>query len=608
MAISFDYKTFLSTLTSSAGVYVMYNTAETVLYVGKAKNLKKRLSSYFQKTLTDLKTQALVKHIAHIEVTLVHSETDALILENDLIKLHRPKYNILLRDDKSYPYILLSQHKHPRLAYHRGVQKEKGVYFGPYPNSAAVKESLHLMQKLFPIRQCEDTFYRSRSRPCLQYQIGRCLAPCVAGHVTDEAYAQQVDLVQLFLKGKSLTVVDELVAQMEQASHTQDYETAARLRDQISALTKMIEKQEVSQVKGDLDAIGVVYHHGIACLHILFIRQGKILGHRNYFPKVPHHAELDEVLRAFVLQFYLNTDMRVTYPKEVILPHAFTDMDVLSRWITSRVDRTLKFKTRVRDQRAQFLKLAMTNAEHAVQTKLKDKSTIKERFALLQTSLELKQPIARMECFDISHTQGEATVASCVVFNQEGPMTQAYRRFNIQDITGGDDYAAMRQVLYRRYKNRENLPDLILIDGGLGQLRCAEEVIAEVIPEVEMRPMLVGVAKGEGRKAGLEKLIMGESHDVIKLAEDAPALQLILQIRDESHRFAITGHRQKRQKARNKSTLESIPGVGAKRRQKLLSYLGGLQEVRNASVKQLAKVPGISTELAQIIFDALRDS
>ena len=606
MSHQFDSKKFLQRVPVEPGVYRMFDDQDQVIYVGKAKQLKKRLSSYFLRQNLDIKTQALVKHIVKIEYTVVHSETDALLLENNYIKQLRPKYNVLLRDDKSYPYIFLSGHKHPRLAYHRGAQRQKGEYFGPYPNASAVRESLHLMQKLFPIRQCEDSFYRARSRPCLQYQIERCLAPCVSGYVSDEDYLEQVRLASLFLKGKNSHVIDELVSHMEQASEQQHYEYAAKLRDQISALTKVVEQQEVSRQAGDMDVIGVAYEHGIACIHVLFIRQGKIFGHRGYHPKVPNHSQLEEVLRAFILQFYFNEKLRQDFPKEIIVSHDFSDSTLFIDCLNEKLPNKVALKTKVRGDRANFLRISLTNAQHSVENQLAQKTTIEQRMRILEQELDVLNPIQRMECFDISHTQGEATVASCVVFHADGPATDHYRRFNIKGIQGGDDYAAMRQALQRRFKTHEHIPDVLFIDGGLGQLHIAEEVIAELIPTVEDRPLLVGVAKGEGRKAGLEKLILGESHDVIRLRSDSPALHLIQHIRDESHRFAITGHRAQRQKARKHSTLEDIPGVGPKKRKQLLQYLGGLQEVRKASVSQLAQVPNIGEDLAQIIYDALR--
>ncbi|MBO2637015.1 excinuclease ABC subunit UvrC [Shewanella algae] len=608
MPQEFNPKLFLKNLTSAPGVYRMYDSGGSVIYVGKAKDLKKRLSSYFRKNLPNVKTQALVSHIANIDVTLTHSETEALILENDYIKQYLPKYNVLLRDDKSYPFILLSQHRHPRLAYHRGPQREKGQYFGPYPNGGAVRESLHLMQKLFPIRQCDDLYYKARSRPCLQYQLKRCSAPCV-GKVSDEEYLEQVKLATLFLKGKDQQVLSALVKKMEQAAESMAYEQAARYRDQIMALRRVAEQQEVSSSHGDLDVIGVHYASGVACFHLLFIREGKIFGSRSYYPSVPAQTEMAEVLRAFMLQFYLNVDIQRTIPREILLSDGYEELEELEQVLMEALNKKVAIRTRVRGDRAGYLRLAKTNATNAVNTKLAHRNTVEQRFLLLEEALEQSTPIKRMECFDISHTMGENTVASCVVFNREGPDKSEYRRYNIKGITPGDDYAAMKQALTRRFDKvnaQGKIPDIVFIDGGLGQLRMAQEVVNEKFVGIEAVPTLIGVAKGESRKPGLETLIFGDTEESFSLPDDSPALHLIQHIRDESHRFAITGHRNKRQKTRNTSSLESIPGIGPKRRKALLQYLGGLQQVKGASVAELAKVPGISPEMAQTIHDALR--
>ncbi|ACJ29523.1 Excinuclease ABC, C subunit [Shewanella piezotolerans WP3] len=608
MSETFNSSEFLKTVTSSPGVYRMYDVDNIVIYVGKAKDLKKRLSSYFRKNLTNVKTQALVARIANIDVTITHSETDALILENDYIKQYMPKYNVLLRDDKSYPYILLSNHKHPRLSYHRGPKRAKGQYFGPYPNGGAVRESLHLLQKIFPIRQCDDLYYKARSRPCLQYQIGRCSAPCV-DNVSLKDYQEQVALASLFLKGKDQQVTKALVAKMEQAAVELNYEQAARYRDQITALRRVAEQQEVSHSSGDMDVIGAHFASGVACFHLLFIREGKIFGSRSYYPKVPVDTELSEVLRAFMFQFYLNSDSQRVTPKEILVSDAFEEQAELAGAINTAQQRKVEIKSQVRGERAQFLRLALTNATNAVNTRLAHRNTVEQRFLLLEEAIEVSHKIQRMECFDISHTMGESTVSSCVVFNREGPNKADYRRYNIEGITPGDDYAAMKQAISRRFDKvakAGKTPDILFIDGGIGQLRIAQKVVDEKFVALDHAPTLIGVAKGEGRKPGLETLIYGENEESFTLPADSGALHLIQQIRDESHRFAITGHRNKRQKTRNTSTLESIEGVGPKRRKALLQHLGGLQEVKSASVTELVKVPGISLEMAQTIHDALR--
>ncbi|SHH19282.1 excinuclease ABC subunit UvrC [Ferrimonas marina] len=615
MTSSFDHRAFLRSVTNQPGVYRMYDApGGTVLYVGKAKDLKKRLSSYFRTNVPSVKTRALVAQIQHIEVTVTHTETDALILEHDYIKQYMPRYNVLLRDDKSYPYLFLSDHKHPRLAFHRGPRRAKGHYFGPYPNGGAVRESLHLMQKLFPVRQCEDAFYRNRSRPCLQYQLNRCSGPC-AGMIEDDAYREQVGLLKLFLQGQSQQVLGTLVKQMEQASMALEFEKAARIRDQLQALRKVQEQQGVQgREQGELDVIGVALEGGMACCHLLFVRKGKIVGSRSYFPKLPSNTEPQEVLESFLLQFYLGGGEDRQIPKEIVLSQQTEEeseeLTAIAEALSVRNQSKVQIKTRVRAERAQFQRLAQTNARSALVSKLAHKTTVAERFRQLSETLEMERPITRMECFDISHTMGEKTVASCVVFNGEGPAKQEYRRYNIAGITPGDDYAAMGQALTRRYQGsqeQENLPEILFIDGGKGQLTQAEEVMEQALADTGLEaPLLVGVAKGESRKPGLETLILGFSREVIDLPADAPALHLIQHIRDEAHRFAISGHRAARGKARRESVLEGIPGIGAKRRQQLLKFMGGMQELKRASVAEIAKVPGISQQLAQKIHDALR--
>ncbi|MFM4648811.1 excinuclease ABC subunit UvrC [Aeromonas bivalvium] len=606
----FDSKAFLSAVSHQSGVYRMYDSGGTVIYVGKAKDLKKRLASYFRTQVDSIKTRTLVRQIADIQVTVTHTETEALILEHNLIKQYQPRYNVLLRDDKSYPWIIITAHQHPRIGVHRGARKIKGDYFGPYPSGGAVRESLHLMQKIFPVRQCEDAVYANRSRPCLLYQLKRCAGPCVAGLVSEAEYAQQVELARLFLAGKNQQVIGELVGKMESASGDLRFEEAARYRDQILALRKVTEQQSVSgNVLDELDVVGVAFEQGTACIHVLFIRQGKVLGSRSYFPKVPADTPLDEVVQSFLLQFYLSGQGGRQIPSEVLLDVALEDESVIADTLSQTAGYKVRVQSRTRAERARFIKLAAINAESALRSRLAHKSTMAARLAQLEELLELDTPITRMECFDISHTMGERTVASCVVFNREGPFSAEYRRFNIEGITGGDDYAAMEQALARRFGKQQTpdkVPDVLFIDGGLGQLRRAEEILARQLEFLGGKhPLLVGIAKGVTRKAGLETLIMGESHEEMHLPADMPALHLIQHIRDESHRFAITGHRARRAKARTSSSLEEIQGVGPKRRQALLKYLGGLQEVKKASVDELARVPGISQELAQHIFESL---
>ncbi|ALB70186.1 excinuclease ABC subunit UvrC [Cronobacter muytjensii] len=609
MSEVFDSKSFLKTVTSQPGVYRMYDASGTVIYVGKAKDLKKRLSSYFRSNLASRKTEALVAQIQNIDVTVTHTETEALLLEHNYIKLYQPRYNVLLRDDKSYPYIFLSGDTHPRLAIHRGAKHAKGEYFGPFPNGYAVRETLALLQKIFPIRQCENSVYRNRSRPCLQYQIGRCLGPCVEGLVSEEDYAQQVEYVRLFLAGKDDQVINQLVARMEQASLNLAFEEAARLRDQIQAVRRVTEKQFVSNNGDDLDVIGVAFESGMACLHVLFIRQGKVLGSRSYYPKVPSGTELAEVVETFVGQFYLQGSQMRTLPGEILLDFHLTTPELLTETLSEIAGRRVNVQTRPRGDRARYLKLARTNAATALTTRLSQQSTISQRLTALAQALHLPE-VKRMECFDISHTMGEQTVASCVVFDANGPLRSEYRRYNITGITPGDDYAAMNQVLRRRYGKaieESKVPDLILIDGGKGQLGQAKAVFAELdVTWDKHHPLLLGVAKGSDRKAGLETLFLEPEGEGFALPPDSPALHVIQHIRDESHNHAITGHRKKRAKVKNTSTLETIEGIGPKRRQMLLKYMGGLQPLLNASVEEIAKVPGISQALAEKIYYSLK--
>ena len=609
MSEVFNAKAFLSTVTSQPGVYRMYDASDTVIYVGKAKDLKKRLSSYFRSHVGSRKTEVLVSNIHHIDVTVTHTETEALLLEHNYIKLYQPRYNVLMRDDKSYPFIFLSGDTPPRLAYHRGAKHAKGEYFGPFPNGYAVRETLALMQKVFPIRQCENSVYRNRSRPCLQYQIGRCLGPCVAGLVSEEEYAQQTEYVRLFLSGKDDQVLNMLVKRMEEASTGLRFEEAARLRDQIQAVRRITEKQFVSNQGDDLDVMGVAYDAGMACLHVLFIRQGKVLGSRSYFPKVPADTELAEVVQTFVGQFYLQGSEARTLPGDILLDFNLPERELLSASLSELAGRRVTIQSKPRGDRARYLKLARTNAATALTTRLSQHSTIQQRLAALAKFLELDK-INRMECFDISHTMGEQTIASCVVFDANGPLRSDYRRYNIEGITPGDDYAAMNQVLRRRYGKaleEDKIPDVILIDGGKGQLSQAKQVFAELEVEWDKsRPILLGVAKGSERKAGLETLFFEAEGEGVSLPPDSPALHVIQHIRDDAHNHAISGHRKKRAKVKNTSALESIEGIGPKRRQQLLKYMGGLQPLMNATVEEIANVPGISFALAEKIYHSLK--
>jgi excinuclease ABC subunit C len=604
MSAPFDSSAFLATCSGRPGVYRMFDGEGRLLYVGKAKNLKKRLSSYFRKTGQAPKTAALVARIAQIETTITANETEALLLEQTLIKEWRPPYNILLRDDKSYPYVFLSDGEFPRLGIHRGAKKAKGRYFGPYPSALAIRESLSLLQKTFLVRQCEDSYYRNRTRPCLQYQIKRCKGPCV-GLVSPEEYAEDVRHSVMFLDGRSNALSEELSASMEKASMALEFERAAELRDQIAMLRRVQDQQSMEGGTGDVDVVAVMLSPGGACVHLISVRSGRVLGSKNFFPQVAIEEEGGDVLMAFLAQYYLGNAER-DLPSELIVNVQHEDFATLIEAIESLRGRSLSISLRVRGTRARWQQLAITNAEQALAARLANRQHLAERFEALATVLEMDEPPQRMECFDISHSSGEATVASCVVFGPEGPLKSDYRRFNIEGVTAGDDYAAMHQALTRRFsKIRDGegkLPDVLLVDGGKGQLAMAREVLQELaVPDL----ILLGVAKGTTRKPGLEVLYLNDAKHEFTLPGNSPALHLIQQIRDESHRFAITGHRARRGKTRRTSTLEEVAGIGPKRRRELLNHFGGLQELSRASAEEIAKAPGISKKLAELIYDTL---
>lgn len=599
----FDHKAFLATLTHLPGVYRMLNASGDVLYVGKAKDLKRRVSSYFMRA-ANARIHAMVSQIRGIDVTVTHTEAEALILENNLIKKLRPRYNVLLKDDKSYPYIYLSDDPFPQLRVHRGARTGGGRYFGPYPSATAVRETLHLLQKLFPIRQCENSYYQNRSRACLQYQIKRCTGPCV-GLVTPTAYAQDVQDTVLFLEGKASTVVDGLVQRMESAAEALEYEDAARIRDQISALRAVQERQYVSGEKGDLDILACALAGGQACVQIFFIRQGRNLGNKSLFLRARDDTGPGDAISAFIAQHYLGNNA----PAEILVSDPPPDQAALQEALSDQAGKRVQISGNPRGERARWLKMARHNADLALQSRLASHADATARSEALRDALGLDETPNRMECFDISHTGGEKTVASCVVFDAAGPVKADYRRFNIEDITPGDDYAAMSQAMRRRYtriKDGEgSIPDILFIDGGKGQLGAAAAELEELgIHDL----LLVGVAKGPDRRPGDEQLfLLGQGRPLI-LPPHAPALHLIQQIRDEAHRFAITGHRQRRAKARTRSTLEDIPGIGPKRRQQLLKQFGGLQGLARAGAEDIATVEGISLQLAQQVYEAFHGS
>ena len=596
---SFDHKTFLRSLTPGPGVYRMLNAQGQVMYVGKAKNLRRRVGSYFTRA-ANRRIASMVAQIQGIEITATHTEAEALLLENNLIKEHKPRYNVLLRDDKSYPYLFLSDEEFPRLAFHRGARRSKGRYFGPYPSASAVRETLQLLQKLFPVRQCEDSYFRNRSRPCLQYQIQRCTAPCV-GFVKPDSYWQDVRDTELFLEGKASDVIERWVRKMEAASERLEYEEAAHLRDQIGALRSVQEKQYVSGERGDLDIVAVAAEGAVACVQLFYVRQGRNLGNKSLFPRSGDGAEPSEIISAFIAQHYLGRAV----PQQILVNVEPEDKAVLEESLSLQAERKVTIQSRPRGERARWLKMAVDNAALALASRLASAGSARARLGALQTALGLVDLPQRMECFDISHTQGDQTVASCVVFVDGAPSKADYRRFNIAGITPGDDYAAMRQALDRRYKRvlagEGRLPDILLIDGGLGQLTVAGDIMAELGVD---GVLLLGVAKGPDRRPGMEQLfLLGRSAALI-LPADSPALHLVQQIRDEAHRFAITGHRQRRGKAKKRSVLEDINGIGPKRRARLLKQFGGLQGLARAGIEDISTVEGVSEKLAQEIYAA----
>ncbi len=599
----FDAKSFLKSLTHRPGVYRMRNAAGKVIYVGKARDLRKRVGSYFQRTHAHPKTASMMSQVADVDVTVTNTESEALILEYNLIKKNKPRFNVVLRDDKSYPYIYVStQHPFPRLQFHRGPRKGKGRYFGPYPSIVAVRKTLSELQKLFLIRQCPDSFFRNRSRPCLQYQIRRCTAPCV-GYVEEARYREDVDAAVLFLEGKNRSVIDTFVKRMEEAAERQDYEHAARYRDQIGKL-KEIETQQLASRHSaqDLDVVASASQPGTHCVTVMFIRNGAVLGSRNHYPKLAGDADKAEIMSGFLAQYYLGRDA----PPEIIVDAAIEDQDLLEQELSARSTHAVKIKHRVRDRRQQWLELAATNADQGLIMKANSNATLQRQFAALGELLNFPSPPERLECFDVSHTSGEATVASCVVFNQSGALKSDYRRFNLEPAAPGDDYGAMREALRRRYarvkKGEVPMPDVLFVDGGKGQLAEATAVLAEL--EIDWL-QVIGVAKGRSRKPGMEQLFLAGQNTPTILPADSPALLLIQQLRDEAHRFAIAGHRARRGKARTTSRLEQINGLGPKRRRELLRQFGGLPGVIGASINDLAKVNGISKAMAERIYNDL---
>jgi excinuclease ABC subunit C len=597
----FDAKAFVATLPRRPGIYRMLDAAGEILYVGKAQNLRSRVGSYFRADQVQPKVQALVRLVAGVEVTVTNSVTEALLLEHNLIKRHRPRYNVILRDDKSFPYVHLTAHEFPRLAYYRGPRRVAGRLFGPYPNAGAVHEALNQLHKLFRLRSCKDSYFANRSRPCLEYQIGRCSAPCV-GLVDRDAYARDVESTRMVLEGRAADVSGRLGGEMDAAAARQDYERAAVLRDQIAALNDIQSRQVVSRARGgDADVIAVAEEGGEFCVALMFIRGGQLLGSSTFHPRAPI-AEAPEVLSAFVGQHYLGREA----PPRIILSHAIEDGDALGASLAEGAGRQVRISRASRGLPQRWVRLALSNAGNALGMHSASQASLASQFSELGQFLGLELPPQRIECFDVSHTQGEATIAACVVFGPAGALKGEYRRYNIAGIEKGDDYGALRQALTRRFRRRKAeaapLPDLLLIDGGAGQLAEAMTALAGL--ELAL-PAVAAVAKGVDRRAGQERVFLAGHDGPSILPPDSRALHLIQRVRDEAHRFAISGHRRSRARARQTSMLEAVAGLGPARRRALLRQFGGLQGVLRAGVEDLARAPGIGPALAQSIFDHL---
>ncbi|HQW80565.1 MAG: excinuclease ABC subunit UvrC [Rhodanobacteraceae bacterium] len=594
----FDGRAYARALTAAPGVYRMFDGSGSLLYVGKAKSLKKRVGSYFARPQLEPRIAAMVAQVTAIEVTVVRTESEALILENELIKSLNPRYNVMLKDSKGYPSIFISAQEFPRIAFHRGARKAKGRYFGPYPSTVAVRDSINRLQKLFRLRNCVDSFFQNRSRPCLQYQIKRCTAPCV-GLVSAADYARDVRHAVMFLEGRSTDVIDELVKSMEQASADLAFENAAELRDEISRLRQMQAKQFVTGNEQDADVIGCVVRDGQACVQALFFRDNTSFGSHHWLLRATENAGAAEVLEAFVSQHY--TELPV--PRTLILSHDIDNADLIAEALSTKAGRKIELLRPQRGERVKLVELALRNAEIALGVRLGSDAMQRERWQALVPLLGLSEAPARIECFDISHTMGEGTVASCVVATEAGAQKSLYRRFNIRDVTAGDDYAAMRQAISRRFQRlveeQADLPDLLLIDGGAGQVGKALEALRELgIEGVNV----VGISKGPDRKPGFEELVLADSGRILRPRADAGGLLALQAVRDEAHRFAITGHRGRREKARTGSVLDEIEGIGARRRSALLKQFGGLHGIAGAGVEELMQVKGIDSALAERIY------
>lgn len=601
--MTFDYSDFLKTLPSKPGVYQMIDSAKKIIYVGKAKNLKRRVSSYFQKKAEHPKTELMISRIADINIIITSSENEALILEQNLIKELRPRYNILLRDDKSYPYIVLPEDQtFPRLYSYRGARRKDSRYFGPFTSGSAVKESVQFLQKTFQIRHCTDSFFTNRSRPCLQYEIKRCSAPCV-GYISQEAYQAQVDKARLFLQGKNQSLLKTVATEMERAATDLNFELAAQLRDQLNKLRQVQEQQHVYGKEGEYDVLAIIAQDDKTIISVLSVRGGKVIGNQNYFPRVPTGSSANETVAAFISQYYLHSN---SVPQNILVNILPEDTDWLISVLSEQAQHKIHILQPKRGNKMQWLDMATRNAQHTLTTALQQENIQQLRLHTLQQQLQRVDPIERMECFDISHHQGTATVASCVIYNSEGFARNDYRRFNIKDVPAGDDYAALRQAIKRRYQRilveQLPLPNIVIIDGGRGQLQQAIDIFTELKIE---HVMLLSISKGPGRKAEYDQLWCVVDGKPQELMLEGAARLLIQAIRDEAHRFAITGHKKQKLKRQKESILESIAGVGRKRQRDLLKWFGGVQALQNASVAEIAKVAGIRQIIAQRIYDTL---
>ena len=599
---------FIKKVPTKPGIYYMLDANKKIIYVGKAKNLKNRIKSYIDKIQQNIKTSNLLKNTKKIEYIIVNSEEDALIAENNYIKKYRPKYNILLKDDKTYPYILISNHQHPRVVYYRTKTKDtkEGKLFGPYTNIKQVKTYLALIQKIFKVRQCEDVFYKNRSKPCLQYQINRCLAPCVKGMVTDEKYTSQVKLVALFLKKKNHEIINDLKNKMQEASSNLDYEYAAKLRDQINEISTALHQTEVTTNKAEIDVIGVTHNDKIAIFHILFIRNGIIAASNNYKIRLPEKVTQKELVSSFVLQFYLQENILNGMPHEIITDEPIAESKILEETIYKAKNSKVVLKHNTNGFRNKFLAIAKQNAEHHFNIKIKANQDYQNKIKLLEQELA-SEKITNIHCFDVSHSQGEATIGALVSFNNQGADTKAFRQFNITGITKGDDYAAMYQTVVKTYSNpKQTIPELILIDGGVGQMHKAEIAIKETIAE-ENHPIIIAIAKGRSRKEGEETITISKTYKEVKLSKDSLVLRFIQEIRNASHNYAINAHRKKLAAAKNKSHLENIPNIGYEKSKIILQQFKGLDNLKKASLDEIMKVKGIGKKTAESIFDALHN-